>query len=159
VIVWFSVLSVLLVAIVFRSPAIDYRTVILGALLPWVDAVFGGPRLLHSVLGAVGVMVLVIVATPHKRVLRRRLLGIPIGMMCHLVLDGSFTLVRAFWWPVSSRHFASGQVPELRHVGVSIALELVGIAVAVWAWGLFGLNDPARRERFLRDGRLELPES
>jgi len=159
VIIWFSVLSVLLVAIVFRSPAIDYRTVILGALLPWVDALFGGPRLLHSVVGAVAIMVIVVLATQRRRVLRRRLLGIPIGMMCHLVLDGSFTIVRAFWWPVSGTRFASGQVPELSHLGVSLVLELVGIGVAVWAWGLFGLRDPQRRERFLRDGRLELPET
>lgn len=157
-IIWFAVMSVVLVAVVFRSPAIDYRTVIIGALLPVVDAAVGGPRFLHSVVGAGMVMVVVVLATRNRRILRRRLLGIPIGLMCHLVLDGSFTQVRAFWWPVSSQHFASGQVPELSHLGVSLVLEAVGLAVGWWAWGLFGLRDPARRQRFLQEGRLELPE-
>jgi hypothetical protein len=34
VLIWFAVLSVVLVAVVFKSPGVDYRTVIVGALLP-----------------------------------------------------------------------------------------------------------------------------
>ena len=34
---WFVVLSVVIVAVVFRSPAIDHRTVIIGSLLPLVE--------------------------------------------------------------------------------------------------------------------------
>lgn len=154
--IWFAATSVVLVAIVFRSPAIDYRTVVIGALLPLVEAPFG-PRLLHSVVGAVGVLALVMLTTRHRRLLRRRLLGIPIGLMCHLVLDGSFTRTEVFWWPLSGTEFASGQIPELSHLGVSLVLEVVGIAVAFWAWRLFGLQDPAARQRFLHDGRLDLP--
>jgi hypothetical protein len=33
----------------------------------------------------------------------------------------------------------------------------VGIALGVWAWRLFRLDDPAFRRRFLDDGRLDLP--
>ena len=51
--IWFAVLSVLLVAIVFKSPGIDYRTVIVGALLPVAEGFTGGPKVLHSVVGAV----------------------------------------------------------------------------------------------------------
>lgn len=155
--IWFAVVSVLLVAIVFRSPAIDYRTVIVGALLPLLEAVLGGPRLLHSVVGAVGVMAIVQLATQRRRLLRRRALGVPIGLMCHLVLDGSFTRTDVFWWPISGTAFARGQIPELDHLAVSLVLEVVGIGIGVWAWKLFGLQDPAVRARFLRDGRLELP--
>jgi hypothetical protein len=155
--IWFVAWSVVLVAIVFRSPAIDYRTVVVGALLPLVEVVLGGPRLLHSVVGAVGVLVAVVLATPRRRLLRRRLLGVPIGLMCHLVLDGSFTRTDVFWWPMGGWAFAPGQIPELSHLGVSLVLEAIGIAVAVWAWRLFRLGEPAVRQRFVDDGRLELP--
>ncbi len=155
--IWFAATSVVLVAIVFRSPAINYRTVIVGALLPLVEGPLGGPRLLHSVVGAVGIMGLVMVATRSRRVLRRRLLGVPIGLMCHLVLDGSFARTSVFWWPVSGTAFASGQIPEFSHLAFSLVLELAGIGVAWWAWRLFGLSDPAVRHRLWADGRLDLP--
>lgn len=157
VFVWFVVASVLAVAIVFQSPAIDYRTVIVGALLPWVEVVFGGPKFLHSVVGAVGVLCVVMLATRNRRLIRRRLLGIPIGLFCHLVLDGSFTRTETFWWPLAGTEFASGQLPELSHLGVSLVLEVVGVALAFWAWRLFGLGDLATRRRFIEDGRLTLP--
>lgn len=156
--VWFVVMSVLLVAIVFRSPAIDYRTVVLGAVLPLIELGTGGPGFLHSVVGAVGVLTVVMVATRSHRVLRRRLLGIPIGLMCHLVLDGSFTRTDVFWWPISGPAFAAGPIPEVSHLGVSLLLEICGLAVAVWAIPRLGLGDPDVRRRFLADGRLELAD-
>ncbi|MCU1370143.1 MAG: hypothetical protein JWO77_1337, partial [Ilumatobacteraceae bacterium] len=84
--IWFAVLSVLLVAIVFKSPGIDYRTVIAGAVLPVAEGLTGGPKLLHSVVGAVLVLGVLVLCTRKRRLLRRQLLGIPIGMMAHLVL-------------------------------------------------------------------------
>jgi hypothetical protein len=157
VLIWFAVLSTVLVAVVFRSPAIDFRTVVLGSVLPVAEAALGGPRVLHSVVGAVAVLGVVMAATPRRRVLRRRLLGVPIGLMCHLVLDGSFTRTGSFWWPVSGLSFASGQIPEVSHLGVSLVLEVVGLAVGVWAWRVFDLADPAKRARFRTEGRLDLP--
>jgi membrane-bound metal-dependent hydrolase YbcI (DUF457 family) len=157
VLIWFVVLATLIVAIVFRSPAIDYRTVAIGAVLPWLDAALGGPRLLHSVVGAVAILCVIMLATQKRRVLRRRLLGIPIGLFCHLVLDGSFTDAHAFWWPLLGRGFASGQIPELRHLGLSIVLEIAGVAVGWWAYRLFHLDRPAARDRLRRQGRLDLP--
>lgn len=154
---WFVVLSVVIVAVVFRSPAIDHRTVIVGSLLPLVEAALGGPRLLHSVVGAVGLLGLVMVATRGRRLLRRRLLGVPIGMMCHLVLDGAFTRTDVFWWPVAGLDFAAGQIPAIDHLVLSVVLEVVAVAVGLWAWRLFGLEDPARLERLRSEGRLELP--
>ena len=154
---WFVVLSVVIVAVVFRSPAIDHRTVIVGSLLPLVEAALGGPRLLHSVVGAVGLLGLVMVATRGRRLLRRRLLGVPIGMMCHLVLDGAFTRTDVFWWPVAGLDFAAGQIPEIDHLVLSVVLEVVAVGVGIWAWRMFGLEDPAKRERFRTQGRLDLP--
>ena len=155
--IWFIATSVVLVAVVFRSPAIDYRTVIAGALLPLIEGVVGGPRLLHSVVGAVGIMAVVMLATRSHRLLRRRLLGVPIGLMCHLILDGSFTRTDVFWWPIVGSGFAAGHIPEFSHLAISVVLEFVGVAVAIWAWRLFGLDDPAKRQRFLAEGRLDLP--
>ena len=155
--IWFLVASVLIVAFVFKSPAIDYRTVIVGSVLPLVEALSGGARLLHSVVGAVALLALVMVATRNRRIVRRRLLGVPIGLMCHLVLDGSFTRTDVFWWPVRGLGFAGGQIPEIDHLWASLALEGVGIAVGVWAWRLFDLGDDAKLSRFRSEGRLDLP--
>lgn len=158
-VIWFAATSALLVAIVFRSVGLDYRTVLVGSLLPLVEAILGGPRLLHSVVGAVTVLAVVMLGTRRRRLLRRRLLGIPIGMMCHLVLDGAFTRTEVFWWPLAGVDFASGQIPELEHLGVSLLLEVVGLGVAWFARQQFGLDDPAARRRFREDGRLVLPEA
>ena len=155
--IWFAVASVLIVALVFQSGAIDYRTVVVGALLPWVEALAGGPRLLHSMVGSVLVLVVVMAATQRRRLLRRRLLGIPIGMMCHLVTDASFMETEIFAWPLLGWEPAEGQIPELEHLGRSLLLEAVGIGLALWAWRLFSLDDPARRARVRSDGRLDLP--
>jgi hypothetical protein len=155
--IWFAVLSVLLVAIVFKSPGVDYRTVILGSLLPVAEGLTGGPKALHSVVGAVVVLGALMLCTRNRRLLRRRLLGIPIGMMAHLVLDGAFAVTAAFWWPIAGVEFADQQIPEWEHVGVSLVLEVIGIAVGVWAWRWFGLDDPVKRKRFIDDGRLDVP--
>jgi hypothetical protein len=158
VLIWFAVLSVLLVAIVFKSPGIDYRTVIVGAVLPVGEGLTGGPKVLHSVVGAVAVLAIAMLATRRRRLVRRRLLGIPIGMMAHLVLDGAFAVTAVFWWPIAGVAFADGQIPEWEHLGISLVLEVVGVAVGFWAWRWFGLDDPVRRQRFFSDGRLDVPE-
>ncbi|WP_426572520.1 hypothetical protein [Aquihabitans sp. McL0605] len=155
--IWFAVLSVVLVAVVFKSPGIDYRTVVIGSILPVGEGLLGGPGILHSVIGAVAVLGIMIVATRNRRLLRRRLLGIPIGMMAHLVLDGSFMITSVFWWPLGGIEGADQQIPEWTHLGVSLVLELVGIGVGVWAYRWFGLDDPEKRRRFWTEGRLDVP--
>ncbi len=45
---WFAVLALVLVAQVFDSPNLDYRLVVLGAVLPVAEGVLGGPWLLHT---------------------------------------------------------------------------------------------------------------
>ena len=156
--IWFAASSVVLVAVVFRSGGVDYRTVVVGSLLPVLEGLLGGPKVLHSIVGPAVVLGIAMVLTRgRRRLLRRRVLGVPIGMMCHLVLDGSFTRTDVFWWPFTGLGFADGQIPEWQHLGLSLVLELVGIGVAVWAWRLFGLDRPDARARFWREGRLDLP--
>ncbi len=130
---------------VFRSPTLDYRLVMLGALLPLVEGPLGGPWVLHTLAGAAGTLALVVLATRHRRLLRRRLIGLPIGLLLHLGLDGTFTRAELFWWPaLGGDALGSGGLPGLdRGLAVMILLEAVGVACGVWAWGRFGLADPA----------------
>lgn len=156
VLLWFVGLSVAIVWMVFRSPALDYRMVVVGALLPLVDALLGGPRVLHTLLGAVVALAVVMGLTRHRRLVRRRWLGIPIGMFLHLALDGSIARAQQFWWPFLGTGFGSSGVPELdRPVAVIVVLEVVGAAVCWWCWRTFGLEDATRRRAMLRTGQVD----
>ncbi len=155
-VLWFVGPAVAVVWLVFRSPALDYRVVALGALLPLVDIALGGPRVLHTLLGAVVALVLVMALTRKRRLARRRWLGIPIGMFLHLALDGAITRAQLFWWPFLGWSFGGGGLPELdRPVGVVVVLELVGVAVCWWLWRTFGLDDPAHRDLLRRTGQVD----
>ena len=130
---WFVGLSVVLVWLVFQSPALDVRFVAVGALLPWLDVVTGGAFVLHTLVGSVVVLAVVMLATRRRRLLRRRLLGIPIGMFLHLVLDGTWADSRAVlvavprWRPLRRR-----RCPELdRTLGVVVAMEVAGVVALV----------------------------
>ena len=108
--------------LVFRDPAIDYRLVVVGALLPdLVDAPFGGARVLHTLVASVVLLVGVMLATRHRRRARRRLLAVPIGTFLHLVLDGMWTRTETFWWPFLGRTL-DGRLPPLeRPLAVLVA--------------------------------------
>jgi hypothetical protein len=156
VFLWFVGGAFVLVWLVFRSPAVDYRLVVLGALLPLVELPIGEPRVLHSVTGAVALLGLAMVATPRRRLVQRRLVAIPIGVFVHLVLDGAWTDPEAFWWPFRGASWSTAELPELaRWPFVTLALELAGAAALGWCWRRFRLHEPARRQRFWRTGRLD----
>lgn len=152
---WFAGVGFVLVVLVFSSPNVDYRLVMAGAVLPLAEALVGGPWLLHTLLGSAALLVAVTLATRGRRLAGRRWVGLPIGVFLHLVLDGTWTDAKLFWWPfLGGSPLGDGPVPELRHVVVSLVLDLVGLAVLVWAWRGFGLDRPGDRERFLRTGQL-----
>ncbi len=153
--IWFLVLAPVLVAEVFRSPMIDYRLVALGAVLPIAEVVTG-PNVLHTLLGAVAAMTVVMLATQQRRLVRRRLLGVPIGLFVHLVLDGSWTRTKLFWWPAFGLDFGERSLPEFdRPLIVGVILELIALAVAWWAHSRYRLDDPSNRQRLLRTGQLD----
>ena len=153
--VWFAAAAFVIVVLVFSSPAIDYRFVILGAVLPVGEALLGGPYLLHTLMGSVAVLVLVVLVTRGRRLAARQLVGLPIGMFLHLVLDGTWTRTELFWWPfLGLDALGEGQVPEIEHLALSLLLEAVGIVLAVWAVRRFRLTEPTRRAEFMRTGRL-----
>jgi hypothetical protein len=150
---WFVGPAVVLVWLVFQSPALDVRTVAVGALVPWLDAVTGGAWVLHTLVGAVAALAVVMVATRRRRLLRRRLLGVPIGMFLHLVLDGAWADADLFWWPFLGA--LDADLPELARSTVAVvAMELAGVAALVWLWRAFSLGEQRRRHELLRTGRL-----
>lgn len=152
---WFVGLSIVLVWVVFQSPALDVRVVAVGSLVPLLDGLTGGPFVLHTLAGSVAALALVMVATRGRRLLRRTLLGVPIGMFLHLVLDGVWSDGDLFWWPFLGDGAFDGPLPELdRPVGVLVLLEVAGVAALAWAHRAFGLDDPARMRELRTTGRL-----
>jgi hypothetical protein len=154
VLIWFVTMSVVLTWFVFQSPALDYRMIALGSVVPLVEVPFGaGP--LHSLLAPTLVLAVVMAATTGRRLVRRRWLGLPIGMYLHLVLDLAWTRSETFWWPFLGLDLDWGGSFELDRGLWSVLMELAGIAAGVWAYRRFGLDDPERRQRFLRTGQLD----
>ena len=154
-ILWPVGLSLAIVWQVFQDPAIDYRLVVAGALLPdLVDAPLGGARVAHALVFSVVLLTVVMLATRGRRAARRRLLALPIGTFVHLVLDGMWARAHGFWWPFLGWRL-DGPLPALDHGTVVLVLEeLVGALVLVWWWQRFRLGEPAARASFVRTGRL-----
>lgn len=152
---WFAGTSFLAVWLVFRDPALDHRLVMVGAVLPDViDLATGGPWLAHTVAGSVVLLGVVMAATSRRRLQRRRALALPIGTFLHLVFDGAWADRDVFWWPASGLSFGSRHLPSVERGAVNLVLEVIGLAILVWAWQRFELADPGRRRMFLRSGRL-----
>ena len=153
-ILWFAGTSFLAVWLVFRDPAIDHRLVMAGAVVPDViDGVTGGPWVLHSVTASIVLLAAVMLGTIGRRLLRRQLIALPIGTFLHLVFDGAWNDTDSFWWPFTGG-FGSGRLPSLERGALSIVLEVAGLALLVWAYRRFRLDEPERRSRFIRTGRL-----
>lgn len=154
VLIWYVATAVAGVWAVFDSPALDYRFVMLGAVLPISEVVLGRPGPLHSLVTAVAVLAAVMLASRGRRVLRRRLLGIPIGLMAYLVFSGTWADTDAFWWPATGLSLSDAEPPELARGWVSVVLEVLGFALALGWIRRVGLDDPTARSAFRRTGRL-----
>lgn len=153
-VLWFVATAVLTIHFVFRDPRFDHRPLILGALLPDVlDAPFGGARWFHSLTVAVAVLAAVMALTVGRRRVRTMLLGIPIGILLHLVFDAAFDDTDVFWWPFTGG-FGGARLPLVERGWWNLVLEAVGLLLCLWAFRRFGLADPARRRAFARSGTL-----
>lgn len=151
---WYVGLSVVIVLLVFQSAGIDYRLVAVGSLLPLaVDLPARRLWVGHTLLASVVLLVLVMLLTIGRpRLLRRRLLCLPIGAFCGLALSAAWTNTDVFWWP-----FTGSTLPDaalLPAPGVVALEELAGLAAIAWVVHRCALTDPARREELLRSGRL-----
>ena len=152
---WFVTFAVLVVVAVFDSPAMDYRYVAVGAVIPVAEVAIGHPYIFHTLLGSVATLVLVAIATRGRRLAARRFVGLPIGLFLHLVADGTWSRAELFWWPfLGTSAFGRGDVPERAHLAASVGLEVVGIVAAVWIVRRYGLDRSDARRRFLTSGRL-----
>jgi hypothetical protein len=151
---WYAGLSVLIVYFVFQSTGIDYRLVVVGSLLPLVvDLPFLGLSYGHTLLASVVLLLVVMVLTIGRpRLVRRRLLCLPIGAFCGLVLSAAWTNTDVFWWPFTGASLPAGAL--LPAAGLVVLEELAGLAACAWIVYRFGLNDRVRRDDFLRSGRL-----
>lgn len=151
---WFIGTAILAVGYVFRDPRFDYRLLVVGALLPIVDGLFGGARALHSITVSIALLAVLMLATSGRKPIRKVLLGLPIGMFLHLVFDGAWNNTDVFWWPFTGLSFDDEPFPITDRGLLSVLLEAVGIALCVWIWRINGLARPERRAEFLRDGVL-----
>jgi hypothetical protein len=154
VLLWYVGVSVLLVANVFKSAGIDYRLIALGSLLPLlVDLPVGHTAFGHTLVFAVSLLLVVMVATIGRpRLLRRRLICLPIGVFCGLILSGAFTSSDLFLWPLGGTAFPDD--PLLPAWWVVVIEELVGLVACWWIVGQYDLYLPEPREELLRTGRL-----
>lgn len=151
---WYVGMSVFLVATVFRSVGIDYRLIALGAMLPLlVDLPLGYRAYGHTLLFAVALLAIVMIATIGRpRLLRRRWLCVPIGVLCGLVLSGAFANTDLFWCPFLGTSFPHD--PLLPATWLVVVEELIGLVVCWVLVGQYDLYLPGPREEFLRTGRL-----
>lgn len=133
---------------VFRDPALAYGVVAAGALLPdAIDAVAGGVGPGHSVVVGGTLLALVMLATRGRRRVRRRLLGLPLGFLFHLVLDGAWLGgPEQLWWPFAQSGNPSGLPSTERPLLLLAALELAGLALGWLAWRAIGSARSARRD-------------
>jgi hypothetical protein len=155
VLFWPAGVALGLVWLVFRDPAFDYRMLVVGALLPdLLDAPFGGARLAHTLLAAVAVLTVVMLATRGRRHARRSLLAVPIGMFAHLVADAMWARTEHFWYPAFGGPLTEG-LPAFEHgLAVLVLKEVAGFAIVLWCWQRFKLSDPEVRSQFLKTGHL-----
>lgn len=151
---WYVGVSIVAVHVVFRSVGLDYRLVALGAVAPLVvDLPFGHMAYGHTLVAAVVLLVAIMVLTiGRSRLLRRRLLCLPIGVLAGLLLSGAFLHDRVILWPFVGDGF--GDVPLVPPLTLLVLGEGIGLACCGWAWGRFGLGRSDRRASFVRTGRL-----
>jgi len=151
---WFLGTAVLSVWYVFTDPRFDYRLLVVGAVLPDViDLPAGQARWAHSLTVSVGTLAAVMVVTAGRKPIRRLLLGLPIGMMLHLVFDGSWASTTVFWWPFIGS-WGDVDMPSIQRGWWNVPLEIAGAAMLMWVWKRFQLADAERRRTWWRTGVL-----
>ena len=151
---WFAGLTFVSVAWIFASPAIDYRLVLAGSVLPVIEMVARGPWALHTLMAPVAAMTIVMLALRGKRLAQRRWLGIPIGLFMYLVLDGAWTRPTLFWWPLFGFSADDGDIPGWESPALLVGMEVVGLGALIWSARRYRLTNNVERRLFLSEGRL-----
>jgi hypothetical protein len=151
---WFVGTAIVAVWFVFRDPRFDYRLLVVGSVLPLLDVLFGGARVMHTLVFSLALLAAVMLLTVGRRQARRLWLGLAIGTLLHLVFDGAWTDTDVFWWPFGGWSFEDARLPEAARGWWNVPLELAGLAILVWVWRTARLADPARRRALVRTGEL-----
>ncbi len=155
---WFMAWGVLVVLFVFASTTVDYRFVAAGSVLPLAETISGSPWVLHTLPGGAAVLALVVAATsgPGRRLVRRRWLGLPIGIFVFLAVSGSWSRTALFWWPVGGAGgVGHGLAPEWdRPLAVMLVMETAGLIAVIGLVRRFRLTDRANLRALLATGRL-----
>ncbi|CAB5031547.1 unannotated protein [freshwater metagenome] len=152
---WFVAAAIFSVRFVFQDPRFDYRLLVVGVLLPdAIDIWFGGARVLHTLLFSVSMLVVIMLATRTRKVLRKRLLPLAIGTFMHLIFDGAFTATKVFWWPFGGVSFGDAELPVAQRMGLNVVMEIAGVIFLVVLVRQCGLAHADRRHNFLRTGML-----
>lgn len=151
---WFVATATVAVWFVFRDPRFDYRLLVVGAVVPLLDALSGGAWVLHTLAFCLTLLFAVMVVTVGRRPARKLLLALPIGMLLHLVFDGAWADTDLFWWPLGGWSFDGAPLPEASRGWWGVGLELAGLVILMWVWRSSRLSDPVLRRRFLHDGLL-----
>lgn len=146
---WFAGGAAWAAWMVFRDPALAYSIVAVGALLPDALILLGageGPG--HSIVIGGIFLAAVMLGTRGRRRLRRRMLGLPLGFLLHLVLDAAWaSSPRALWWPLAGGTISGGLPFLSRPLVLVLALETAGVALGFVTWR------DVRSSRALRQSR------
>ncbi len=109
-ILWHVGATLAIVRYVFKDPNMDLRFLAIGSLLPdlvdkpigsvlFVDQFQTGRVYGHALLAPVMLLAVVMLVTRRGSVRRKAWLGLPIGALLHLFLDGQWANPEGFWWP------------------------------------------------------------
>ena len=103
----------------------------------------GRRRVLHTLVFSLVVLAVVMLSHARSTAGRPLLLGLPIGLLLHLVFDGAWTDTDLFWWPPGG---STSRAPSCRRRS--------GVVGVPWSWpawrswsgcGGSGLSRPSRR--------------
>jgi inner membrane protein len=168
---WHLGLTSAILVLALGTRRIDYRVVLLGAILPdlidkpvgriFFEDRFQTSRLFGHTLLFVTVLLLAIQLILRGRTARRWFI-LPIAALLHLVLDGMWNHPVTLFWPLFSTTFPPDPAGNywlevlLRpwKEPVEGLKELVGLAVLAYLFRGFELHKPDRRRDFVREGKL-----
>jgi hypothetical protein len=167
-IIWHLGVASALVYVTLGRRRIDYRFILLGALLPdlidGVHAAIAGDGFVrwasHSLLTVIAVAVAIILGLKAER--RLAVFGIAVGWLLHLVADAMWEAPKTFLWPAFGTEFDPASVEPyswdlflhpLDHAWLWVG-EMAGLAILAWFWVAFRLGDDDRRALFVSDGYL-----